>query len=417
MSRRVVVTGLGLIGPAGHSVEEFWRACLEGRSGIDRITAFDASAYPTQIAGEVRGFDAAEHIDPKLVSRTDRFCHFALYATGQALADAGFGGLGPLPDDLAQRTAVILGAGIGGMKVFEDQHRRLIERGPTRVSPFFVPMLIADMAAGVVSMVTGAMGPNFCVVTACATATHCIGEAYQKIKLGQADMAIAGGAEATIIPTGLAGFCAARALSRRNDDPKAACRPFDRDRDGFVMAEGGAVVILEELEHARRRGARIYGELVGYGASGDAYHFTAPRPDGLGAVLAMKWALEDAGIEPAEVDYINAHAPGTVEGDGVEATAIEQFFGDAAPNVSVSSTKPIHGHQLGAVGGTELIVCLLAIRDGVIPHTLNCDNPERDFSFDLVRGQPKQRQVNVAMSNSFGFGGHNAVLVVRRLEG
>ncbi|MCX7598428.1 MAG: beta-ketoacyl-ACP synthase II [Armatimonadetes bacterium] len=413
MSRRVAITGIGLLSPAGNTIEEFWANCIEGQSGIGLITAFDTSEYPTRIGGEIQNFDPEAYLDPKLAKRADRYCQFALAAAHMALKDAGFAGLAPLPEELRQRTAVIVASGIGGMKTFEDTHALLLERGPKRVSPFFVPMLISDIAAGMISIETGAMGPNFAVVTACATSTHCIGEAAQKIKLGQADLAIAGGAEATIIPSALAGFSAAKALSRRNDDPKRACRPFDRDRDGFVMAEGGAVLILEEMELARRRGARIYAELAGYGASGDAYHITAPRPDGAGAVLAMRWALEDAGIEPSELDYINAHAPGTQDGDAMEALALEALLGEAGPSVAVSSTKPIHGHMLGATGATELIVCILAIRDAVVPPNINCENPEREFGFELVRDGPKPKTVRAAMTNSFGFGGHNAVLIVR----
>jgi 3-oxoacyl-[acyl-carrier-protein] synthase II len=415
MRRRVAITGVGLLTPAGSSVEEFWRNCLTGQSGLDRISHFDPSDYPTQIAGEVRDFEPEQYLDAKLVARADRFCLLGLVAAHQALLDAGLGGLQPLPAELRERTAVIFGSGIGGMATFEEQHRRLLEQGPRRVSPFFVPMLIEDILAGLIAIETGALGPNFCVVTACATATHNIGEAAHKIRSGVVDLAITGGAEATIIPSALAGFSKAQALSRRNEDPKRACRPFDRERDGFVMAEGAACVILEELEHARARGARIYGELCGYGASSDAYHITAPRPDGYGALLAMRWALADAGLRAEQVDYINAHAPGTQDGDAMEATAIEALLGEAAPQVSVSSTKPIHGHQLGATGATELIVCLLALRDGVVPPTINCDQPEREYAFDLVRGEPRARPLRVAMTNSFGFGGHNAVLVVRAL--
>ncbi len=411
--RRVVITGVGLLTAAGTSVEEFWGNCLAGNSGIDHITLFDAAKYTSQIAGEVKQFDPEKELDPKLVSRTGRFCQFALVTAGKALEDAGFGGLQPLPEELQRRTAVIVGSGIGGMDVFEEQHRRLLERGPQRVSPFFVPMMIADMAAGMVAIETQAMGPNYCLVTACASSAHNIGAACREIQLGRADMAITGGTEAVIVPTAVGGFCSAKALSRRNNDPKAACRPFDRDRDGFVVAEGATCLIVEEMEQARRRGAKVYAEIVGYGASGDAYHMTAPRPDGEGAVLAMQAALADAGMSPSDLDYVNAHAPGTVDGDAMEAAALEALLGDAGSGVSVSSTKPIHGHQLGATGATELVVCLMALRDSVVPHTLNCDNPERDYGFDLVTGEPKERPVRVAMTNSFGFGGHNAVLIVR----
>jgi len=413
--RRVVITGIGLLTPAGKTPEELWRNCLEGNSGIGHITLFDTEEYATHIAGQVWDFDPEAELDPKLVKRTARFTQLALVATRQALEDAGFQGLGPLPEKDQERTAVILGSGIGGLDVFEKQHQVLLERGPRRISPFFVPMIIADMAAGMVAIHCQALGPNYAVVTACATSTHNIGAAYREIKYGAADMAITGGAEGVIVPTALGGFCSARALSRRNDDPKGACRPFDRDRDGFVMAEGASVMILEELEHARARDARIYGEIVGFGTSGDAYHMTAPRPDGRGAVLAMQAALAEAGHEPTELDYINAHAPGTVEGDAMEARALETLLGDEGKKVAVSSTKPIHGHQLGATGGTETIVCLLAMRDGVVPPTLNCDNPEREYGFGLVRGEPQERPVRLAMTNSFGFGGHNAVLVLAAL--
>jgi 3-oxoacyl-[acyl-carrier-protein] synthase II len=411
--RRVVITGVGLLSAAGNSPEALWANCIAGNSGIDRITLLDPTEYPSQIAGEVKDFEPDKELDPKLIDRSGRFCQMALVAVGEALKDAGLGGLGPLPEKLRTRTAVVFGSGIGGLDVLEEQHRRLLERGPRRVSPFFVPMIIADMAAGLIAIETCALGPNYCVVTACASSVHSIGSAFREIQLGAADLAIAGGTEAVIVPTALAGFCSAKALSRRNDDPKRACRPFDRDRDGFVIAEGACCVILEELQHALSRGARAYAEIAGYGTSGDGYHMTAPRPDGLGAVLAMRAALRDAGIEPAEVDYVNAHAPGTQDGDATEANALEQVFGEAGRMVSVSSTKPIHGHQLGATGATELVICLMAMRDGVVPPTINCENPEREYGFDLVRGEPKERKIRVAMTNSFGFGGHNAVLVVK----
>jgi 3-oxoacyl-[acyl-carrier-protein] synthase II len=415
MARRVAITGVGLVTPAGSTIEGFWASCLEGRSGLGHIAAFDVSDYTTQIAGEVRDFEPEAYIDAKVAARCDRYCQFGLAATHMALADAGYGGLQRLPEEMLERTAVIVGSGIGGLSTMEEQYSILRDRGPRRISPFFVPMLISDMCAGMIAIETGAKGPNYAIVTACATATHNLGEAALKIRAGACDMAIAGGAEGTIIPSALGGFCAAKALSRRNDDPERACRPFDRDRDGFVMAEGGAVMILEEMELARSRGARIYGELAGYGATGDAYHITSPAPDGEGALRAMRVALADAGLAPGELGYINAHAPGTRDGDLAEAAAIETLLGADAAKVCVSSTKPIHGHQLGATGGTELAVCLLAMRDSVAPHNLNCDNPERDYAFDLVRGEPRRREIVAAMDNSFGFGGHNAVLVVKKV--
>jgi 3-oxoacyl-[acyl-carrier-protein] synthase II len=415
MSRRVAITGVGLVTPAGSTVESLWASCLEGRTGIGPIEGFDVSAFTTQIAGQVRDWHPEAYIDEKLSTRCDRFCQFGLVAAHLALADAGYGGLQRLPEDMLEETAVIVGSGIGGLTTFEYQFQVLLERGPRRVSPFFVPMLISDMCAGMIAIETGAKGPNLAIVTACATSTHNIGEAALKIRHGMCDVAIAGGAEGTINQSALSGFCAAKALSRRNDDPAHACRPFDRDRDGFVMSEGGAIMILEEMERAKSRGAKIYGELAGYGATGDAYHITAPAPDGDGAFRAMRVALRDASLEPGELGYINAHAPGTHEGDLTEAAAIERLLGDDAAKVSVSSTKPVHGHQLGATGGTELAVCLLAMRDSVVPHTVNCDNPERDYAFDLVREEPQKREIVAAMSNSFGFGGHNAVLVVKKV--
>lgn len=405
MKRRVVVTGVGVISPVGNDLASLWQACLEGRSGIGEVTLFDVSAYATRIAGEVADFDPAEHMDPKLARRCDRFSQLGVAASMQALADSGLE-ITPANRD---RVGVLLSSGIGGLATWEEQFRRLLESGPGKVSPFLVPMLIGNMLSGVVSMITDARGPNLAVTTACATSAHAIGLATDLIRLGRAEVFLAGGAEAAVVPTAFAGFCAARAMSRRNDDPARACRPFDQDRDGFVMGEGAGAVVLEELEHARARGARIWAEVLGYGMSGDAYHFTAPRPDGDGAAAAMAAALADAGVSPQEVGYVNAHAPGTVDGDAMEALAVRAVLGEETP---ISSTKPIHGHMLGAAGVTEMLICVQVVREGVIPHTLNCDRPEEGLQVDLVRGQPRKAAVSVALSNSFGFGGHNAVLVV-----
>jgi 3-oxoacyl-[acyl-carrier-protein] synthase II len=405
MMKRVVVTGYAAISPLGVGADALWDACCAGRSGVGYITRFDAEGLPTRIAAEVRDFDPTQWMDSKMARRCDRFALFALAASLDALKVARL----EISEDNATDVGVLLGSGIGGMSTWEEQHANLLSRGPSRVSPFFVPMMIVNMGSGMVSIVTGARGPNSTVATACATGTNAIGDAASVIRRGGAKAMIAGGSEAAITPLAIAGFSSARALSRRNDEPTQACRPFDRDRDGFVMGEGATVVILEEMEWARARGATIHAELLGYGMSGDAYHMTAPSPDGAGAVSAMQAALDDAGLAPADIGYINAHAPGTLEGDEMEARAIAWLFGDAVP---VSSTKPIHGHQLGATGASELVICIKAIQAGLMPHTLNCDNPSEGLGIDIVRGAPRTGQIRYAMSNSFGFGGHNAVLVV-----
>lgn len=407
MNRRVVITGVGMVSPVGNSPEEFWEAICQGRSGIGPITHFDATDYSCRIAAEVKDFEPSPWLDPKLIKRSDRFAQFALVAAHRALEEAGL----EITEDNCSRVGVLIGSGVGGMATWEKQYQILLEQGPSRVSPFLVPMMIADIASGLVAIQTGAQGPNSTVVTACASGAHATGDAAEIIRRGAAEVMITGGAEAAVTPTAIAGFCAARALSTRNDAPQKACRSFDRDRDGFVVGEGATILILEELEHARRRSASIWGEIIGYGMSGDAYHVTAPRPDGRGACLAMQAALDEAQLTAGDIDYVNAHAPGTVGGDAMEGKALQDMFGDTAP---VSSTKPIHGHQLGTTGATELVVCLLAIRDGLIPHTLNCDHPDEQFadSLDIVRGKPRPASVKVAMSNSFGFGGHNAVLIV-----
>ncbi len=400
-----------MVSPVGNSPQEFWGAVCAGESGIAPIRQFDVSQYGVRIAGEVKDFDPTVWVDQKVARRCDRFVQFALAATKMALADATL----EITDGNRDRVGVLIGSGVGGMRTWEEQHEILLKRGPSRVSPFLVPMMIVDMASGMVAIQTGARGPNIAITSACATAGHAIGEAAETIRRDAVDVMVAGGAEAAITPTAMAGFTSAKALSTRNDDPHRACRPFDRDRDGFVVGEGSTVVVLEELSHAQRRGAKLWGELLGYGATADAYHVTAPDPQGGGARLAMEAALQDAGLEPADIDYVNAHAPGTPAGDAGEALALAEVFADPVP---ISSTKPIHAHQLGATSATELIVGLLAIRENLIPHTLNCDNIDEAVpeSLDIVRGQPRRAQINVVMSNSFGFGGHNAVLIVSGAE-
>jgi len=406
MGKRVVVTGIGCISPVGFSVADLWEACCTGRSGIDTITQFDPSPFTTRIAAEVKGFDPTKWFDAKTVRRCDRYTQLAVAAALMALESANL----QITEDNQDEVGVLIGSGIGGMKTWEDQHKVMLERGPSRVSPFFVPMMIVNMASGMVSIITGARGPNSTVATACATATHALGDSFEIIRRGAAKAMIAGGSEAAITPLALAGFASARAISRRNDEPQRACRPFDQERDGFVMGEGATVMILEELEWAKSRGAPILAEILGYGMSGDAYHITAPRPDGSGAKAAMQAALRSAGLAPSDIDYINAHAPGTPGGDEMEAKAISELFGDDCP--AVSSTKPIHGHQLGATGASELLVCIKALQEGIIPPTLNCDNPDEDITIDIVRGEPRKADLKYAMSNSFGFGGHNGVLVI-----
>jgi 3-oxoacyl-[acyl-carrier-protein] synthase II len=406
---------MGALSALGPDLDALWQAASEGRTGIGPIRSWPESwnllEYPTRIAAEVLDFDPEQVMDPKIAKRSDRFCQFGIAAALMSLRDSGL----EISPANADRVGVLIGSGIGGMLTWEEQLQRLLERGPHKVSPFFVPMMIVNMASGMVSIVTGARGPNSAVATACATGTHAIGDAVEIVRRGAADAMIAGGAEAAISRGALAGFCRAGALSRRNDDPEHACRPFDLDRDGFVMGEGSTVLVLEALEHAHGRGARIYGEVTGYGMSGDAHHMTDPDPEGIGPRQAMEAALKDAGVSPSDVDYINAHAPGTQAGDAAESRSIRLLFGDQADVVAVSSTKAVHGHQLGATGATEFALSLLAARHGLIPPSLNCDNLDPACRLNIVR-TPTPADVRVVMSNSFGFGGHNAVLIGQRFE-
>lgn len=407
---RVVVTGMGAITPLGNDVETFWQNVVAGRSGVGPITLFDASALKTRIAAEVKGFDPEAWFGRKEARRLDRYAQFALAATQQALQDAR---LDPGHVD-RERVGVILGTGIGGIGSLVQGVETLMTRGPDRISPFMVPMMLADTAPGLIAIAYGFRGPNMAVITACASGTNAIGEAMNLIRRGDADVVIAGGAEAAILPISVAAFNVMGAISTRNEEPERASRPFDRTRDGFVMGEGAGILVLERLEHAQARGARIYAEVVGYGASADAYHITAPLENGEGAALAMRRALADAGLSPREVDYINAHGTGTPLNDKSETQAIKAVFGEAAYDVPISSTKSMIGHLLGAAGAVEAIVCIRAITDGVIPPTINYEHPDPECDLDYVPNTARRRPVRVAMSNSFGFGGHNACVIFRR---
>ena len=412
--RRVVVTGIGVISPVGNDIPTFWESLTTGRSGIRRFEAFDSDIYECKIAGEVRNFEPAPFFkNPKSAKRTDRFTQFAVAASQFALEDSGI----DLEKVDRNRFGVMLGSGIGGLRSMEDESKRLFERGPTRVSPFTIAMMISNMASGIVSMEYDLRGPNMCIVTACATANNSLGEAWRIIKFGDADAFLAGGCEATITPLGISGFAAMKALSLRNDEPAEACRPFDRDRDGFIMGEGAGIMVIEELEHAKARGAHIYCELAGYGCSADAYHMTAPLPDGEGAARAMQIAMRHAKVNADDIDYINAHATSTPIGDVCETKAIKRALGERAYKTLVSSTKSMTGHLLGAAGGVELAACALAIKHGVIPPTINLENPDPECDLDNVPNTAREAKIKVAMSNSFGFGGHNATLIVSEFAG
>jgi 3-oxoacyl-[acyl-carrier-protein] synthase II len=413
MKRRVVVTGLGVITPVGNDVAAAWRALLAGTSGAAGITKFDPTNFPVRFACEVKNFDPLQYMDRKEAKRADAYTQYAVAGAVQAMADAGLTDLGPVDPD---RVGVILGSGIGGLRSFEEQHDVYRERGASKISPFFIPMFIADIAAGIVSMQFNAKGPNYATVSACATSAHAIGDAYRTIQYGDADVMITGGSEATVTPMAIGGFANMKALSERNDSPRTASRPFEANRDGFVMGEGSGVVVLEELEHARGRGAHIYAEIVGYGATGDAYHLTAPAPNGEGAQRAMRRAMKDASIEPADVDYINAHGTSTPANDSNETKAIKAVFGDSAYTVNVSSTKSMTGHMLGAAGAVEFIVGVLATRDRMIPPTINYETPDPELDLNFTPNCAVERDVRVVLSNSFGFGGHNVTLAIKRFE-
>lgn len=408
--RRVVVTGLGLITPLGIGVDSSWRAFLEGKSGIGRITHFDASDLPVQIAGEVKGFDPSLYMEQKEIKKMDRFIHFALAASTMAIEDSGI----KITNENAERVGVIIGSGIGGLPAIEHYHKVYLEKGYRRITPFFIPMLIINLASGQVSIKFGAKGPNSAVATACATGSHAIGDAFRIIQRGDADVMIAGGTESVITPLAIGGFAVMKALSTRNNEPERASRPFDVDRDGFVMGEGAGIVILESMESAKERGAKIYAEIVGYGMTSDAYHITAPAPEGEGAATCMSLALKDAGVSPEVVDYINAHGTSTKYGDEIETAAIKKVFGEHAYRLSVSSTKSMTGHLLGAAGGVEAVATVLSIYNDVIPPTINLENPDPECDLDYVPHKARHRNVNFALSNSFGFGGTNACLLFKK---
>ncbi|WP_223066736.1 beta-ketoacyl-ACP synthase II [Paenibacillus caui] len=411
MKHRVVITGMGAVTSLGKDLNTFWDNLMAGKSGVSLIEAFDVSEYPTRIAASVKDFNPEDYMDRKEARKMDRFVQFAVAAGSMALKDSGIE-IGTNTD--AERIGVSIGSGIGGLGTWEDQHNILLEKGPKRVSPFFIPMMIANMASGQMSIMFGAKGPNTTPVTACATGSHSIGDSFRLIQRGDADVMICGGAEATIRPTGMAGFCSMRAMSTRNDEPEKASRPFDVDRDGFVMGEGAGILVLESLEHAQARGARIYAEVIGYGLSGDAHHMTEPDPDG--AARCMKMAIRDAGIKPEEIDYINAHGTSTPVGDRSETLAVKKSLGDHAYKVAVSSTKSMTGHLLGAAGGVEAVICGLALTRGVIPPTINLDNQDPECDLDYVPNKPRPADIKIAMSNSFGFGGHNATIILKKYD-
>ena len=415
-SKRVVITGTGAVSCVGNNVPAFWDAIVNGRCGLGRITRFDASEYRTQIAGEIKDLDITAIMSPKEAKRLDLFCQYAIAATFEALASAG------LPFDLRttdlnlNRIGVLVSSGIGGLQVLSEQIETLLNRGPNKVSPLLIPMMIGDLASGNISILTGAKGPNMGLVTACATGSHSIGEAMWMIKRNDADIVLCGGAEASVVPVGVAGFCSMKAMSSRNDDPLHASRPFDAERDGFVMSEGSGVLVLEELEHAKKRGANILAEIVGYGATGDAYHITSPSPEGEGAARAVLMALDHAGLAPEEVDYINAHGTSTELNDKYETMAIKSALGDHARKVAISSIKGTLGHSLGAAGGLESIACIMALREGILPPTINYENPDPACDLDYVPNVAREKSIDVAVNINLGFGGHNAAIAYKKYK-
>ncbi|MFZ5634907.1 MAG: beta-ketoacyl-ACP synthase II [Bacillota bacterium] len=410
MIPKIVITGMSVVSPVGIGLDAFWSNLVAGRSGAGPITRFDTEGYSTKIAAEVKDFVPENYMDKKDARRMDRFTQFAMAAVKMALEDAGI----DVDSVNKDRVGVILGSGIGGIETLEEQHKVLLNKGPGRVSPFFIPMMIANMGAAQIAITYGFRGCNLITTSACASSNNAIGDAYRLLQRGQADVMICGGTEAPITPMATAGFCSMKAMSTRNDEPEKACRPFDTGRDGFVMGEGAGFLVMETADHARRRGAKIYGEIVGYGSSCDAHHITAPDPEGKGAAMSMDLALKDAGLAPGEVDYLNAHGTATPLGDRLETLAIKQVFGRHAYKIAVGSTKSMTGHLLGAAGGLEAVVCLLAIERGVIPPTINLENPDPECDLDYVPNQARKSGVKVAMSNSFGFGGHNVTLVFKK---
>ena len=412
--RRVVITGMGVVTPLGHDLDTFWQNLITGQCGIDTISSFDASPFATQAAGEVKNFDPAPAFpSPKDIRRADRYSQFGVYAAWSALKDSGL----ELAKENCDEIGVFIGSGIGGLQTTTEQLKILLERGPSRLSPFMIPMLISNMASGLVSMYFNLRGPNFATCSACATANHAIGEAWRTIKMGDAQVMFAGGAEAAVIPVGIGGFCAMRAMSTRNDDPKHASRPLDKERDGFVMGEGAGVLVLEELEHAKKRGAKIYCEIAGYGNTADAYHLTTPSPGGEGAARCMKMALRHGRLNLTDVSYINAHGTSTPQGDVCETQAIKTVFGDHAKKLVVSSTKGATGHMLGAAGAVEMAACALAIKNSIVPPTINYQVPDPECDLDYVPNTAREMPVNVIINNSFGFGGHNSTIAAKKFVG
>lgn len=407
MSNRVVVTGMGTVSPVGIGLKDYWAALEAGESGIDRVTNFDAAELDSKVGGEVKDFKAQDYMDRKDAKRMDRFAQFAVAAAKLAVEDSDL----KIDDSNAEDVGVLVGSGIGGMETFENQTKRLIERGPGRISPFFIPKMISNMAAGQVSIQLGAKGPNATTVSACASATHAIGDAFDIIRRGDAEIMVTGGSEAAITELSYAGFCSMKALSTRNDEPKRASRPFDAERDGFVMGEGSGILVLESLDSALERGAKIYGEVVGYGMSGDAYHVTAPDPEADGAARSMQMAIDNSGLDLEDINYINAHGTSTPQNDKLETKAIKDVFGNLAYDIAVSSTKSMTGHLLGAAGGIEAIASLLAIEKGIVPPTINYENEDSECDLDYVPNEARELEVKAALSNSLGFGGHNATLI------
>lgn len=412
MKRRVVVTGLGIVSPVGNSKDEFWASLIGGKSGVGPLTSFDCRDYASRIAGEVKGFTPHPFIPKKELRRMEKFVQFAVTAAKEAVDDSGL----DISKEDPFNIGVLVGSGIGSLRIIEEQHKIILEKGPSRITPFLIPMLIVNMASGHISILFNIKGPNSCTTTACAAGTHAIGDAFRIIQHGDVDMMITGGTESCITSLGIGGFCALKALSTRNDEPERASRPFDKDRDGFVMAEGAGIVILEELEHARKRGAKIYAEIIGYGMTGDGYHMTAPDPSAEGPARCMEKAIKDGNIKPKEVSYINAHGTSTQLNDKTESIAIKRVFGDYAKKLPVSSTKSMTGHLLGAAGGVEFAACCLAIEQDIIPPTINYDNPDPECDLDYVPNQARKAKVNTALSNSLGFGGHNATICLRKYK-